>query len=122
MTKLRKLFESEYTPFIRVLFGQSSPTPVPLDLKDPSEGVKHIQFIDPTLNDSQKDAIRFAIASEEVALIHGPPGVKKYLSKRLPDTQLIKADRQDPHPHRAYSTASSTETPPASLWSFQHIC
>jgi DNA polymerase alpha-associated DNA helicase A len=27
------------------------------------------------LNESQKDAIRFALASREVALIHGPPGV-----------------------------------------------
>ena len=34
-----------------------------------------IDFIDPTLNDSQKDAIKFALASREVALIHGPPGV-----------------------------------------------
>lgn len=29
------------------------------------------------MNDSQKDAIRFALASREVALIHGPPGTGK---------------------------------------------
>jgi DNA polymerase alpha-associated DNA helicase A len=75
MSKLQKFSESDYTPLIRVLFGISSPTPVPEDLKGPSEEIESINFIDPTLNHSQKDAIRFAMASKEVALIHGPPGV-----------------------------------------------
>lgn len=76
MTKLQKMSESDYTPFIRVLFGMTSPTPVPVDLRELDEEVKQIQFIDPTLNESQKDAIRFAIFSREIALIHGPPGVR----------------------------------------------
>ncbi|KAI9835084.1 MAG: hypothetical protein M1819_002636 [Sarea resinae] len=75
MTRLQKFSDSEYTPFMRVLFGQSSPTPVPQELNDSTIGP--IDFIDPSLNDSQKDAIRFAIASREVALIHGPPGTGK---------------------------------------------
>ena len=71
MEKLEKLSESEYTSFIRVLFGLSSPSPVMADPKaDPD-----VAWLEPTLNDSQKDAIRFALASREVALIHGPPGV-----------------------------------------------
>ncbi|KAI9761255.1 MAG: hypothetical protein M4579_001175 [Chaenotheca gracillima] len=74
MTKIQKASESEYTPFMRVLFGQSSPTPVPRQLDDPTDP---IEFIDPSLNASQKEAIRFAIASREVALIHGPPGTGK---------------------------------------------
>ncbi len=41
---------------------------------DPEFG--KIEWVDPTLNDSQKDAIRFALASREIALIHGPPGVR----------------------------------------------
>ena len=74
MEKLEKLTESEYSIFIRVLFGLSTPSPVPADLgSDPEFG--NIDWVDPTLNDSQKDAIRFALASKEIALIHGPPGV-----------------------------------------------
>lgn len=74
MDKLQKMGEAEYSNFIRVLFGLSSPSPVPQDLEADSDAGK-IDWNDPTLNDSQKDAIRFALASREVALIHGPPGV-----------------------------------------------
>lgn len=78
MEKLQKMGESEYSSFIRVLFGLSSPSPVPQNLST-SDEVGNIEWIDPTLNDSQKDAIRFALASREVALIHGPPGVSNRL-------------------------------------------
>lgn len=68
--------ESEHSIFMRTLFGLSSPSPVPADLSaDPEVG--QLEWIDPTLNDSQKDAIRFALASREIALIHGPPGTGK---------------------------------------------
>ncbi|KAF6803847.1 hypothetical protein CSOJ01_10631 [Colletotrichum sojae] len=76
MEKLEKMTEAEYTSFMRVLFGLSSPTPVSPDLASDPE-LSKIQWIDPWLNDSQKDAIRFALASREVALIHGPPGTGK---------------------------------------------
>ncbi|KXX77337.1 DNA polymerase alpha-associated DNA helicase A [Madurella mycetomatis] len=76
MERLAKMSEQDYSVFIRVLFGLSSPSPVPTDLeKDPEVG--EIEWVDPTLNDSQKDAIRFALASREIALIHGPPGTGK---------------------------------------------
>lgn len=76
MEKMQKMTESEYSSFMRVLFGLSSPFPVPRDLSsDPEYG--KVEWLDPTLNDSQKDAIRFALASREVALIHGPPGTGK---------------------------------------------
>lgn len=74
MDKLQKMDEAEYSSFIRVLFGLSSPSPIPQSLEDGDE-VGKIDWNDPSLNDSQKDAIRFALASREVALIHGPPGV-----------------------------------------------
>lgn len=64
--------EEEYSSFVRVLFGLSSPAPVS---SDADCGVGEVEWIDETLNESQKDAIRFALASREVALIHGPPGV-----------------------------------------------
>jgi DNA polymerase alpha-associated DNA helicase A len=55
-----------------VLFGQSSISPITsTDLN------ADIKWFDDTLNSSQKDAIRFALASREIALIHGPPGTGK---------------------------------------------
>ena len=63
--------EDEYSSFVRVLFGLTSPSPVAEDLGKEVE----LEWVDPSLNESQKDAIRFALMSREVALIHGPPGV-----------------------------------------------
>lgn len=77
MNRLQNFSDQEYTPFMRVLFGQDSPTPLPSDLNDPSNPLHKLEWIDPSLNDSQKEAIRFALASREVALIHGPPGTGK---------------------------------------------
>jgi DNA polymerase alpha-associated DNA helicase A len=71
MQRLQKMKSDEYSSFVRVLFGLTTPSPV---LGDLVEG-KELEWVDPSLNDSQKDAIRFALASKEVALIHGPPGV-----------------------------------------------
>lgn len=79
MEKLQKMSESEYSSFIRVLFGLSSPSPVSEDLIN-DQNVGKMEWLDPTLNDSQKDAIRFALASREVALIHGPPGASLLFS------------------------------------------
>ncbi|OLN88567.1 DNA polymerase alpha-associated DNA helicase A [Colletotrichum chlorophyti] len=91
MEKLEKMTESEYTAFMRVLFGLSSPSPVPSDLaSDPK--LSKIQWIDPSLNDSQKDAIRFALASREVALIHGPPGTGKTHTLIELILQLLRLD------------------------------
>ncbi|KNG45444.1 P-loop containing nucleoside triphosphate hydrolase protein [Stemphylium lycopersici] len=77
MSRLQKLADQEYTPFMRVLFGQASPTPLPSDLNDPSNPLHKLEWNDPSLNDSQQEAIRFALASREIALIHGPPGTGK---------------------------------------------
>ncbi|KAF2748740.1 P-loop containing nucleoside triphosphate hydrolase protein [Sporormia fimetaria CBS 119925] len=77
MGRLQKFQEQEYTPFMRVLFGQASPTPLPSDLNDPSNPLHKLEWNDPSLNDSQKEAIKFALSSREVALIHGPPGTGK---------------------------------------------
>jgi DNA polymerase alpha-associated DNA helicase A len=74
MERLSKMTESDYSVFVRVLFGLSTPSSVPKNLSfDPEYG--KIEWINPNLNDSQKEAIRFALASKEIALIHGPPGV-----------------------------------------------
>jgi DNA polymerase alpha-associated DNA helicase A len=67
LKKLQKMSSDEYSSFIRVLFG--------LESVSPPQDVGSIEWVDPSLNDSQKDAIEFALGSREVALIHGPPGV-----------------------------------------------
>ena len=69
--------EKDYTTLARVLFGLDSPSVVQRTVAEVEADVGHVEFFDPTLNDSQKDAIRFALASREIALIHGPPGVKQ---------------------------------------------
>lgn len=89
MKKLQKLSESEQSEFIRVLFGQSSPTPLPADI---DEAIGKLDWITENLNDSQKDAIRFAIASREVALVHGPPGTGKTHTLIELILQLLKKD------------------------------
>jgi len=88
MTALSKLSELEYTPFMRILFGLDSPTPIPKSLDEPK------QWFDPSLNDSQKDAIKFALASREVALIHGPPGTGKTHTLIELILQLLNDDKR----------------------------
>ncbi|KAL6230116.1 hypothetical protein BDW75DRAFT_79298 [Aspergillus navahoensis] len=71
MEKMSKMPESDYTHFLRVAFGHTAP------LQPDYESIGLVEFSDPTLNDSQKEAIRFALASRDIALIHGPPGTGK---------------------------------------------
>lgn len=80
MERMQKMAERDYTTLMRVLFGLDSPTPLPKDLEDPERGAGKVEFFDPTLNESQRDAVRFALAAKEVALIHGPPGVNRFLT------------------------------------------
>lgn len=51
---------------VQVLLGQKRPLP--------PQTINDITFFDETLNESQKDAVKFALGSHEIALIHGPPG------------------------------------------------
>lgn len=73
MERLKKMQEREFSPLIRVVFGLQSPSEPLEDL----EALKSkMEFFDPALNDSQKDAVCFALGAREIALIHGPPGVR----------------------------------------------
>ncbi|KAJ5211581.1 uncharacterized protein N7498_003227 [Penicillium cinerascens] len=71
MEKMVKMTEADHSHFMRVAFGHTTP------LQPDHEETGPIGFMDPTLNDSQKDAIRFALASKDISLIHGPPGTGK---------------------------------------------
>lgn len=71
MEKMAKQTESDHSHFMRVAFGHTTP------LQPDYDDIGPIEFSDPTLNDSQKDAIRFALATKDLALIHGPPGTGK---------------------------------------------
>ncbi|KAI7820552.1 P-loop containing nucleoside triphosphate hydrolase protein [Gamsiella multidivaricata] len=55
-----------------VLFGAQTPT-----FDEAWTDLSKVKFLDPTLNPSQQEAVRFALAAEQVALIHGPPGTGK---------------------------------------------
>lgn len=71
---LDQLKDHTRSTLAQVLLQQKMPS-IPKDVPD-------LQFFDDTLNDSQKDAVRFALASPEIALIHGPPGrlIKSYIA------------------------------------------
>nr|POE49215.1 dna polymerase alpha-associated dna helicase a [Quercus suber] len=72
MTKLQKMQPAEHGALTQVLFGQSSPSPIT------ERAFKtEIKWNDASLNASQQEAIRFALACREVCLIHGPPGTGK---------------------------------------------
>ncbi|KAI4100646.1 MAG: hypothetical protein L6R37_005358 [Teloschistes peruensis] len=90
MKKLEKMSERDYPILMRVLFGLDSPTPVPSNPDDFSEETKDLDFIDSTLNESQRNAVKFALASREVALIHGPPGTGKTYTLIELILQLVK--------------------------------
>lgn len=96
VTHLQRQSISQQSNFVQVLFGQSSPTPVPEHEDKLSEEVGKVVWINERLNDSQKSAIRFALASHEIALIHGPPGTGKTQTLTELILQLLRPERQKP--------------------------
>ncbi|KAF8446671.1 P-loop containing nucleoside triphosphate hydrolase protein [Terfezia claveryi] len=74
MVTLQNLHEkSSLSHLHRVLLGIDYPLTV-----SPSDEQKVVEsFFDGNLNPSQKSAVRFALASPDIALIHGPPGTGK---------------------------------------------
>lgn len=70
--RLLKTSDEAFSPLQRVLLGLSSP-----GSPDSTQLSAELTFTNPSLNDSQKEAIKFALASPDIALIHGPPGTGK---------------------------------------------
>ncbi|GAA5866889.1 hypothetical protein JCM8547_003908 [Rhodosporidiobolus lusitaniae] len=67
---LRKLEAAEpLSPLLSVLLGMPKLSPLEQD--------SSTSFIDDRLNESQKEAVEFALGSKEVGLIWGPPGTGK---------------------------------------------
>ncbi|EIW79810.1 P-loop containing nucleoside triphosphate hydrolase protein [Coniophora puteana RWD-64-598 SS2] len=87
------------TALTRVLLGIS-----PRSEPSSPARVEEIQFYDPSLNASQKEAVRFALSAGEVACIHGPPGTGKTHT-------LIEIIRQLASPPSSSTSLTSTGTP-----------
>ncbi|SAL98729.1 hypothetical protein [Absidia glauca] len=64
---------------VNAMAGSSRMTEVLLGKQKPAtvEDVPDLAFFDTTLNDSQKEAVRFALGAQDISLIHGPPGTGK---------------------------------------------
>lgn len=75
LSRLLKLLSAPSPPeLIEILFALRPPTfqPLPLTL------LSNLTYYNDNLNESQKDAVRFAVyQADQIALIHGPPGTGK---------------------------------------------
>ena len=75
-------------PLINVLFDVYKPT-----LNDSSDNLNYINkvtFFNDSLNESQKNAVRFSLKINEIGLIHGPPGTGKTTTIVEVILQLLK--------------------------------
>ncbi|KAK7205874.1 P-loop containing nucleoside triphosphate hydrolase protein [Myxozyma melibiosi] len=54
----------------RIVIGTTKPT-------KPKQNDEPIQYLDDTLNGSQKKAVAFSLGESEVSIVHGPPGTGK---------------------------------------------
>jgi len=86
---LKAAVDDTFSPLQRVLLGLSSPaSPDSTKLKE------ELVFVNDSLNESQKEAIRFALASPDLALIHGPPGTGKTSTIVELILQLLKQNQR----------------------------
>lgn len=71
---------------INVLFGESKPSSV--------SQTNEIEFFNKNLDDSQKEAVTFALSQKELAVIHGPPGTGKTTTVLEIILQAVKQDQK----------------------------
>nr|DBA17390.1 TPA: hypothetical protein GDO54_002844 [Pyxicephalus adspersus] len=69
LTTLNQYHGGPASHIIDVFFGSSEPSSAGL--------ARPVEFLNPSLDDSQKEAVVFSLNQREVAIIHGPPGTGK---------------------------------------------
>ncbi|KAK6462324.1 P-loop containing nucleoside triphosphate hydrolase protein [Scheffersomyces coipomensis] len=70
LRKLGELKDHQKSYLIRLLLGEA-------EFSSNSSSSKISEFFNPTLNDSQKEAVKFAVDESPITIIHGPPGTGK---------------------------------------------
>jgi len=89
LEKLKQMeFNEKSLNLINVLFEVFEPT-----FNESTERknyIKNLTFFNTELNESQKDAVRFALEVNEIGLIHGPPGTGKTTTIVEVILQLVK--------------------------------
>jgi DNA polymerase alpha-associated DNA helicase A len=68
LSMLQEDIKRTQKPLTLGLLGQTK-------LKSSINQEENIQFFDNSLNEYQKDAVKFALGPSVVSLIHGPPGI-----------------------------------------------
>ncbi|KAG5439782.1 hypothetical protein PCANB_000064 [Pneumocystis canis] len=76
ITKLKNIKDIEMTLLTKILLGREKPSQ-PWKKNEINSPISNFSLFDDTLNHEQKDAVEFALASKEIAIIHGPPGTGK---------------------------------------------
>ncbi|KAK6201458.1 P-loop containing nucleoside triphosphate hydrolase protein [Scheffersomyces amazonensis] len=71
MRKLGELSDGDKSSIVRLLLGEAKYLPTPFS------GSKLVEFFNPSLNDSQKSAVQFAVNESPITIVHGPPGTGK---------------------------------------------
>ncbi|KAG5439308.1 hypothetical protein PCK2_000869, partial [Pneumocystis canis] len=76
ITKLKNMKDIDMTLLTKILLGREKPSQnwTKDEIDSP---ISNFSLFDNTLNHEQKDAVEFALASKEIAVIHGPPGTGK---------------------------------------------
>ena len=89
LEKLKQMeFNEKSLNLVNVLFEVFEPT-----FNESTERknyIKNLTFFNTELNESQKDAVRFALEVNEIGLIHGPPGTGKTTTIVEVILQLVK--------------------------------
>ena len=85
-------FNEKTLPLINVLFGIFEPTYN--NSEETLNLINKLEFINDGLNESQKEAVKFALTVNEVGLIHGPPGTGKTTTIVEIILQLLKLGKK----------------------------